>query len=117
MGKQIEFIVEWTVTGDTDAFKRAARGATMMVLREEPNALRYQWYVDEHGKTFVLTECYADSDAMLLHHRNIARHLPALNALGRVTRFEILGDLSPEAEGAAAQMGAKRLRYWEGVNR
>lgn len=114
---EIEFVVEWTVTGDTEEFERLARQAAEMVRTEEPRALRYLWYCDEERKVFLLTECYADSEAMLLHHRNIARLLPELNALARVTRFEILGDLSPEAEAAAAAVGAKRFRSFGGVSR
>lgn len=117
MSREIEFVVEWTVTGDSEEFRRLAHQATEMVRNEEPNALRYLWYHDEDRKTFLLTECYADSDAMLLHVRDIARLLPALNAVARVTRFEILGELSPEAETAAAAIGAKRFRSFGGVSR
>lgn len=114
---QIEFIVEWTVTGDMAEFERLARRAAEMVRDEEPLALRYLWYRDEQRRTFLLTECYADSEAMLLHNKNIARLLPELSAVAHVTRFEILGDLSPEAEAAAAAIGAKRYRSFDGMSR
>lgn len=114
---EIEFVVEWTITGDIAEFERLARQAAEMVRSEEPRASRYLWYRDAERRTFLLTECYADSEAMLAHGRNIARLLPALSAVARVTRFEILGDLSPEAEAAAAAIGAKRFRSFGGVSR
>ena len=117
MSTQIEFVVEWTVSGDAAAFKRAARKATEMVRRNEPGALRYVWYADSGRKTFLLTECYVNSEAMLAHGRNVASVLPELEAQGRVTRFEILGDLSPEAEKAATALGARRLTSLDGLVR
>jgi quinol monooxygenase YgiN len=117
MASDIEFVVEWTVTGDPARFRELAHAAAEMVRTEEPRARRYQWYVNPAGTTYLLTECYADSAAMLLHMEHIARLLPELEKVGRVTRFEILGDLTPEAETAAAATGAKRFRYVEGVNR
>ena len=39
MSQQIEFIVEWTVTGDMAEFERLAREAAEMVRAEEPRAL------------------------------------------------------------------------------
>jgi quinol monooxygenase YgiN len=117
MPSEIEFVVEWTVTGDPARFRALAREATEMVRNDEPRARRYQWYENRARNTYILTECYADSEAMLLHTRNIARLLPELDKVGRVTRFEILGELSPEAEAAAAAIGAARFRFVEGVNR
>lgn len=114
----IEFVVEWTVSaGGEERFTELAREASEMVRSGEPHARRYLWYRDAASKTFLLTECYADSAAMLLHVKNISRLLPELEKVARVTRFEILGDLTPEAEAAAASIGAKRFRRFGGVNR
>lgn len=117
MASDIEFIVEWTVTGDPERFRALAHEAAEMVRTQEPRARRYRWYEDRGAKKYLLTECYADSDAMLLHMKNIARLLPELEKVGAVTRFEILGDLTPEAEAAATSIQAARFRYVEGVNR
>jgi quinol monooxygenase YgiN len=117
MSSEIEFVVEWTVTGDPERFRALALEAAAMVRAEEPKALRYLWYANPDGTRYVLTECYADSEAMLAHGKNIARLLPELEKIAKVTRFEILGDLSPEAEAAAARIGAARYRFSGGMRR
>jgi quinol monooxygenase YgiN len=117
MASEIEFVVEWTVTGDPERFRALAMEAAASVRAEEPHALRYLWYASPDAKRYVLTECYADSAAMLAHGENIARLLPELEKVARVTRFEILGDLSPEAERAAARIGAVRYRFAGGLSR
>lgn len=117
MKKDIEFLVEWTVTGDPAAFRTLTERAAAMVRDGEPDARRYLWYANADGTRYLLTECYANEAAMLLHMRNIAALLPEMERHGKVTRFEILGDLTPEGEAAAASIGAVRYAFSNGVNR
>ena len=118
MSQEIEFVVEWTVKpGKLEEFKKLAKIETSAVRAKEPKARRYQWYINGEKNRFLLTECYVDSDAMLAHLKNLSPLLPELEKTADVTRFEILGNLTDEAEEAARLIHAKRYVYWVGVNR
>jgi quinol monooxygenase YgiN len=118
MLKQVEIIVEWTVNpGKITEFKNLAEAASNAVAEKEPGASRYLWYFAEDQKTCILTEGYADSGAFMMHLANVWPILTELFKVAAMTRFEVLGTLSDEAERKVREHGAKRFAYGTGVSR
>jgi quinol monooxygenase YgiN len=118
VSNQIEFVVEWTIKpGKYEEFKKLAGDATKKVDETEPDARRYIWYFSEDKNRCILTECYVDSEAILFHLKNVGPILKEMFKSSSITRFEVLGNLSKDAEEAVRARGAKIFTYGNGVNR
>ena len=118
MSKQVEIVVEWTINpGKFTEFKNLAEAATTAVRENEPEASRYIWYFAKDQGKCILTEAYADSGAFMFHLKNVSPILTELFKVAVMTRFEVLGPLSEEAERTVREHGAKRFEYGTGVDR
>jgi len=67
---------------------------------KEPDALVYEWYVDEKGRECHLLETFKDSDAFMLHLDNLGVFLDPLWELATLTGFKTFGNPSAELQEA-----------------
>ena len=118
MSEQIKYTVEWTInSGKLNEFKQIAQTAINSTKSNEPDMLGYQWYFNGDQSKCYLLERVSDSQALLAHFENVGQILPQLAEFAEITRFEIYGNLTEEAEKAIAPLGAKTFDYYDGFVR
>ena len=66
---------------DLAEFKQLA-AATLQLAIPEPGTLQYDWFFSEDQTRCVVSEIYADSDAMLAHLGNVAEYMGRQIELG-----------------------------------
>ncbi|MEJ7767149.1 MAG: antibiotic biosynthesis monooxygenase [Chitinophagaceae bacterium] len=118
MTKQIQYTAELTIAdGKIDEFKRIMHSFVETVHQNEPNMNAYQVYLNaEENKAFVV-EWFKNSEAVLAHLADVGPMLPELLAIAPITRLEVFGNLTKEAEDALKSIGAKIFKYHEGFIR
>jgi quinol monooxygenase YgiN len=116
-GTQVQYFVELAIyPGKVDAFKRLAEEAINITLAKS-KVLGYQFYFNNDGSKCCLLEQYPDSEALLPHIANLQPIVQKVLAVSRVTRFEVFGNLNPEARKTLSDFGAKIFEYWNGFVR
>jgi quinol monooxygenase YgiN len=114
---QISYILEFTIEdGKSEEFKTLASKYIPMVQDNEPDTLCYQWYLGGDGKC-LLHETFSSSEALLVHLGNVGPSLPELLAIAPITRLEVLGSVSPEAQEALVGLGAVHFPILGGFTR
>jgi quinol monooxygenase YgiN len=100
-------IINGGTAKDLERFRALADQAIALVEAELPGTVQYECYVAPESSRFVWHESYEDSAAVLAHvQRLITAGLP--QQLPEVADFDFafaLGEPSPEASEALAQMG------------
>ena len=76
------------------------------VTENEPDTLAFKWYMSEDGAKCIFHEEFTNSEALLTHLSNVGPTLPDLLAIARITRFEVLGEVSNDAADALNSPGA-----------
>lgn len=118
MTKGIQYTVEWSIKdGKLDTFKNLAHQAIEKVQKNEPGMKGYQWYFNDDGSKCYTAEWLKDSDSLMAHLKNVGDVLPQLLEQSDITRFEVFGNPSPEAEAAVNQLGARVFHHFEGFAR
>jgi quinol monooxygenase YgiN len=118
MHAPIQYTIEWTLKpGGADAFKQLAQSAIDAVRENEPGMKGYQWYFNEDGTKSYLSEWFDNSGALLEHLGNVGPILPQFFDVSEITAFQVLGDLSPEARKAVAELNAEVHGFWSGFVR
>ncbi|HKM50612.1 MAG TPA: hypothetical protein VJZ75_05480 [Candidatus Bathyarchaeia archaeon] len=116
-GNQVQYVVELTIsTGKVDAFKKLAQEAINVVIAKS-KVLGYQFYFNSDGSKCYLLEQYPDTEALLPHITSVQQIVQKVLSVSRVTRFEVFGNLNPEARNTLATFGAKNFEYWNGFVR
>ena len=96
MNDNISWVLELSVkSGEIDNVKALMEEMVQAIEANEPNAMNYEWYLNEAESSIHLYERYADSDAALVHLGNFgknfgARFLAAMDA----TRLSVYGSPS-----------------------
>lgn len=118
MHAPIQYTIEWTLKpGGMEAFKKLGQGAIDAVRENEQGMKGYQWYFNEDSSKCYLSEWFADSGALLQHLANVGPTLPEFFEHSEITAFQVLGDLSPEARKAVAELNAEVHGFWAGFVR
>src|SRR5271167_1258176 len=116
-GIQVQSVVELTIfTGKVDAFKKLAQEAINIALAKS-NVFGYQFYFNRDGSKCYLLEQYPDSESLLPHITSLQPIVQRVLAVSRVTKFEVFGNLNPEARNMLADFGATNFEYWNGFVR
>jgi quinol monooxygenase YgiN len=116
-GSQVQYFVELTVfAGKVETFKRLAEEAINIALTKS-KVLGYQFYFNSDGSKCYLLEQYPDSEALLPHIASLQPIVQRVLAVSRVTKFEVFGNLNPEARKTLADFGATIFDYWNGFVR
>lgn len=104
----VSYIVEFNILdGKLEQFKEMAHGFIKTVEAGEAGTLGYEWYIDPDGKRCLIQETFADSAALLTHLANVGPSLPKLLEIAPLAGLDVLGDVSEEAHGALAGLGAR----------
>lgn len=87
-------LVEFDIKpGRTDDFKVAARGL-FAKTQEEPDTLRYEYFLSDDGKKNISIEVFRDADAFVFHNRHVADLMPALAETLDGFRIAVIGDVN-----------------------
>ncbi len=88
--------------GMLDDFKALINKMIQNTDAKEPNALVYEWYISEDGRECHLLETFQDSDAFIVHLKNVSDFLGPLWDLSTLTGFKTFGNPSAELQQALA---------------
>ncbi len=102
-GEWVRFVIRFDVL-DTDRFREMAE-LMVMVSREEPGTVVYDWYLDDDGRAGTLYEAYASQAALQAHTSGrvftelAPKYLDAMRVVGvdvygeaaGLTRRDVLG--------------------------
>lgn len=107
MSAHVHWVVELTIKeGQSDAFMSLMREMTADTEANQPDALNYEWFIADDGKTGHIYERYRDSAATLLHLAwfgdNFAEPFLGLTELTKIT---VYGDPSDEVKAHLAGLG------------
>ena len=115
---KVSYIIEFTIKdGEVDKFKSLKPGYITSVKENEPDTLRYQWYLSEDNKRGIVQETFTGSEALMTHLANVGPSLPELLAIAPITRLEVLGSVSDDARKALADFGAVHFPHLGGFDR
>ena len=98
-------IVDFAIKpGRADDFRAAAK-ALFERTQDEPETLRYDYFISDDGTRNINIEVFKDADAFVFHNRNAADLVPALVDAADIVRIDVVGDhnddLYQELEGIA----------------
>ena len=118
MTNEIQYTLEWTIKpGGLEAFKELAHKAIKLVQESEPDMKGYQWYFNDDASKCYTAEWQSSSESLLAHLQNVGEILPEILGHSDITRFEVFGNLSPQALEAVKGLGANVFGYFNGFTR
>jgi quinol monooxygenase YgiN len=85
----------------------------------EPDAINYEYYLNNAETSCVIIEAYKNSEAVLAHLKGVASQtiLPKIFNISRITRFDVYGDPSKELQKVLTTFGVQLYRLFAGFNR
>lgn len=114
---QVQYVIEMSISpGKVDEFKKLAQDA-IEFGKTKSNVIGYRWYFNDDKSKCYLLEQYPDSAALLPHLDGVGQILQKLLQVSKITRFEVFGNISPEAMKVLSGVGAKNFGYWNGFVR
>ena len=87
--------------GKVEEFKRLSAECLEVVRAKDAGTLQYDTYFNDDESECIVLERFRDSDALILHGRNMAPFMEWIMATGTVSG-ELLGDLSEELRAQMA---------------
>ena len=118
MTNEIQYTVEWTIkSGGLESFKELANKVIKLVHDNEPEMKGYQWYFNADQSKCYTAEWQTSSESLLVHLQNIGEVLPQVLQFADITRFEVFGNLNPQALEAVQGLGAVVFNYFDGFTR
>lgn len=111
--KKIHVIARFKIHSDKRAgFEQLAKDFIPLV-RNEPGAELYDWFIDEQNHCTVI-ETYTDSEAVFAHLVNVGGLLAKLMEISDFSG-EVFGNVSPELEKALLDMQVKPVPFFQGL--
>jgi quinol monooxygenase YgiN len=102
--------------GRTEDFKAAAK-PLFAKTQEEPDTLRYEYFLSDDGSSNVNIEVFKDADAFVYHNRNVADLVPALfDCLDKV-RIAVIGDANDDLWAELADIETVHYQRLGGITR
>ena len=102
--------------GRTEDFKAAAK-PLFAKTQEEPDTLRYEYFLSDDGNSNVNIEVFKDADAFVYHNRNVADLVPALfDCLDKV-RIAVIGDANDDLWAELADIETVHYQRLGGITR
>lgn len=98
---QIEFRAEFTIQeGKIEEYKKLVQDMSRLVKANEPDTIGYQFYLNSSGTKCIVSETYANSEAVFAHSNGVASQtiLPKIFNVSRISRFEVYGNPSEELQ-------------------
>ncbi len=93
------------------------RSIIQAVQKNEPDMQAYQVYLNNEENKCYIVEWFKNSEAVLSHLENVGPMAQELFAIAPITRLEVFGNLTKEAEDALKSIGATIFKYFAGFIR
>ncbi|MFY0674828.1 MAG: antibiotic biosynthesis monooxygenase [Bacteroidia bacterium] len=103
----ITVVYQWTAKeGKSEELKAIYKEVSDQMQKNEPGALDVQVYFDEKRDTLVVSDLFADANALGFHlGTTAAGHFPSLLEIANPGPFLFCGDVPEEMKQAAIKMG------------
>jgi quinol monooxygenase YgiN len=114
---QTTLLVEFDIKpGRTDDFKAAAE-QLFARTQQEPDTLRYEYFLADDGTRNVNIEVFKDADAFVYHNRHVADLVPVL--MEAVDKFSIavIGDANDDLWAALTDVETRHYDLLGGFDR
>ena len=105
--QQITVVYKWIAKpGKAEALKAIYSDVEKKMKENEPGALDVQCYFDESSNTLIVSDLFANAEALGFHlGTTAAAHFPALLEIAQPGPFLFCGDVPEEMQQAAKGMG------------
>ena len=117
---QIEFRAEFTIQeGKMEEYKKLVQEMSRVVEGNEPDTIRYQFYLDSSETKCIVYETYANSEAAFAHNNGVASQtiLPKIFNISRISKFEVYGNPSEELQKVLTSFNPVRYSLFTGFSR
>ena len=116
MAEGIRKVVEVSINaGKLDIFKQVA-ARFIEKANTEPGTLSYEWFLNTDGSRCSILELYQDSEALLIHLKNVRDLYEPLFEVSQLTRVDVFGDSNAEVREAHLP-GTNFYTHWDGFTR
>ena len=102
--------------GRTEDFKAAA-GPLFARTQEEPDTLRYEYFLSADGSRNVNIEVFKDADAFVHHNRHVADLVPALFETLDHVKIAVIGDANDDLWAELADVETVHYQRLGGITR
>jgi quinol monooxygenase YgiN len=108
-----DFMIE---EGKIEESKKLIQDISKLV-ENEPDTIRYQFYLNKGETSCVVNETYANSEAALAHTKGVALQaiLPKILRVAKMTRIDVYG--TPSEELQKVLTGAQTYNFFVGFSR
>lgn len=117
---QIEFRAEFTIQeGKMEEYRKLVQEMSRVVQANEPDTIGYQFYLNKAETKCIVSETYANSEAVFTHSSGIASQtiLPKIFNVSRITRFEVYGDPSEKLQKVLTSFNPETYSLFTGFSR
>jgi quinol monooxygenase YgiN len=117
---EIRFRLDLTIEGSKIAeCKKLVQDMVKVVEANEPDAINYEYYLNNAETSCVINEAYKNSEAALAHVRGDAAQtiLPKIFNISKITRFDVYGDPSEELQKVLTTFSAQLYKLFAGFSR
>ena len=117
---QIEFRAEFTIQeGKIEEYKKLVQEMSRLVQTNEPDTIGYQFYLNSSGTKCIVSETYANSNAVFAHSNSVASQtiLPKIFNVSRISRFEVYGNPKEELQKVLSNFNPEIYSPFAGFSR
>lgn len=117
---QINFRAEFTIEeGKIEEYKKLVQDMSRVVEANEPDTISYQFYLNRDKTKCIVSETYANSEAVLAHNTGIASQtiLPKIFSVSRISRFDVYGNPSEELQKVLTSFAPQIYNLFAGFSR
>ena len=117
---QIHFRAEFTIKeGKIEEYKKLVQDMSRLVEANEPDTLKYQFYLNRDKTKCIVNETYTNSEAVLAHNTGIASQtiLPKIHSVSKISRLDVYGNPSVELQKALRSIGPQTYNLFAGFSR
>jgi len=117
---QIEFRAEFTIQeGKMEEYRKLVQEMSRVVQVNEPDTIGYQFYLNKAETKCIVSETYANSEAVFAHNSGIASQtiLPKIFNVSRITRFEVYGNPSEKLQKVLTSFNPETYSLFTGFSR
>ena len=117
---QIHFRAEFTIEEEKiEEYKKLVQEMSRVVEANEPDTINYQFYLNRDKTKCIVSETYANSEAVLAHNTGIASQtiLPKIFSVSRISRFDVYGNPSEELQKVLTSFAPQIYNPFAGFSR
>jgi quinol monooxygenase YgiN len=117
---QLEFRAEFTIQeGKIEEYKKLVQEMSRVVEANEPDTIGYQFYLNRDGTKCIVSETYANSEAVFAHSNGIASKtiLPKIFNISKISKFDVYGNPSEELQKVLVSFSPDTYNLFAGFSR